>query len=482
MGNVNIGPVELILLLVLAIGLAVGVTTGKSVMLAGGVFVAAIMIAAFMSTPFCLYLLVYSMLLGPEVVFGGEFAGAAQGRKKAGTVGHGMTLRMDDFVLVIVGLIWLVKTAIHKVEAPFKDNPLNGPMFLYVAACAVATFIGVLMGRVRPLPGFFFNLKYFEYFFLYFMVVNVVTSWKMAKGLINASLITCFCVTLVALAQVPSGERPSAPFEGEEGEPNTLGGYLVLIMSIVIGLLLTPGAVKKRWPYLTLMALSLLTLLATLSRTSYLSAVIVLVAVLLKTSWKRPLLLLMVLLTISASPWWIPDAVKKRVFFTFSQAAEAGQEKVGGLRIDTSTSDRLRSWKQTVDNVQQAPLFGAGVTGSRFFMDAMLPRILTETGLVGFATFTLLLYAVFKVGWNTFHRSKYPYMQGLALGFLFGFLAMLVHSVGSNTFIIVRIMEPFWLFAGLIVKMQLMEDEGVEPEPEVQAWLSRQDQELQTAT
>jgi len=29
---------------------------------------------------------------------------------------------------------------------------------------------------------------------------------------------------------------------------------------------------------------------------------------------------------------------------------------------------------------------------------------------------------------------------------------MLVHAIGSNTFIIVRIMEPFWLFAGLVVK------------------------------
>jgi len=38
------------------------------------------------------------------------------------------------------------------------------------------------------------------------------------------------------------------------------------------------------------------------------------------------------------------------------------------------------------------------------------------------------------------------------LGFLLGFLALLVHAIGSNTFLTVRIMEPFWLFAALVVR------------------------------
>jgi hypothetical protein len=30
-------------------------------------------------------------------------------------------------------------------------------------------------------------------------------------------------------------------------------------------------------------------------------------------------------------------------------------------------------------------------------------------------------------------------------------VAMLAHGVGANTFIIIRIMEPFWLCAGLVM-------------------------------
>jgi hypothetical protein len=36
-----------------------------------------------------------------------------------------------------------------------------------------------------------------------------------------------------------------------------------------------------------------------------------------------------------------------------------------------------------------------------------------------------------------------------------------VHGLGSNTFIIVRIMEPFWLFAGIVMMIPALEAEEV---------------------
>jgi len=49
-------------------------------------------------------------------------------------------------------------------------------------------------------------------------------------------LITAFIVSVTAAAQIPGGGRVSAPFEGERGEPNTLGGYLLLVGAVVTGL------------------------------------------------------------------------------------------------------------------------------------------------------------------------------------------------------------------------------------------------------
>jgi len=47
----------------------------------------------------------------------------------------------------------------------------------------------------------------------------------------------------------------------------------------------------------------------------------------------------------------------------------------------------------------------------------------------------------------------------LAIGFIAGFVGLLFHSIGANTFIIVRIMEPFWFFAGIITVLPMIERE-----------------------
>lgn len=462
MDNLRIGPIELVVLTVLAIGMGVAVTSGQSTLAVAAVAGTAFMIAAFLSTRLALYFLVYSMLLGPELEFGEELRGSGATKKGAGGLGHGIALRLDDFLLVIVGLIWLIKTSIHKQEAPLKYTPLNSPIIFYVAACGFATLMGVFTGRVKPLPGFFFNLKYFEYFFLYFMVINVVGTKEQAKGLITASLWTCVLVSLFAIAQIPSGERASAPFEGKEGEPNTLGGYLVFMMCIAGGLVLTPGAVSKRWPLFILLGFAVISLLATLSRSSFLALAVVLIVLIMRMSYRRPLLFSFLFLIVASIPWWIPTTVKERVFFTFTQSSkEVGQVKVGGVRVDTSTSERLRSWQQSLDAFKASPIYGMGVTGSRFFMDAMYPRVLTETGLLGLMAFFFLLWRLWRIGMDCYAdaQGKDPFREGIAIGFLLGLLGMVVHAVGSNTFIIVRIMEPFWLFAALMVRMHIMAQE-----------------------
>jgi hypothetical protein len=52
---------------------------------------------------------------------------------------------------------------------------------------------------------------------------------------------------------------------------------------------------------------------------------------------------------------------------------------------------------------------------------------------------------------------KTPYFKGLTVGFLAGFIGLLFHALGANTFVIVRIMEPFWFFAGIIAILPELE-------------------------
>src|SRR5438309_1274727 len=408
----------------------------------------ALLLMAFVSTRLSLYLLVFSMLLSPEFLVGGLSGGG-------GAAGRGITLRFDDFLLVVIGVVWLAKMALVKGGTPVLWTPLIGPIMLYIAAAGLATLIGVLGGRVKPMSGFFFWLKYYEYVFLYFMVVSAVTTKEQARGLVIASLVTCFLVALFAIAQIPSGARASAPFEGSEGEPNTLGGYLVFMLAIVVGLLLTSGAVTNRLPLLLLLAAGAVGLMATLSRASFLAAGVLILCVIGLMAPRRPILMIMVLLGILSAPQWAPHTLKERISYTFTQAEEEGQIRLGELRIDTSTSDRLRSWRQSFEVWKKNPLWGTGITGGPF-MDAMYPRVLTETGLLGLVAFFVLIGSLFRRGIASYRHATDPFSRGVALGFLLGLGSLLAHAVGSNAFLIVRIMEPFWLFAALVVRSILI--------------------------
>jgi hypothetical protein len=44
------------------------------------------------------------------------------------------------------------------------------------------------------------------------------------------------------------------------------------------------------------------------------------------------------------------------------------------------------------------------------------------------------------------------------MGYLSGFIGLLVHAFGANTFIIVRIMEPFWFMTGMVVMIPELDE------------------------
>src|SRR3989441_11293612 len=414
-------------LLALAGALSLSIVSGNSSLGLRIVVSVAFLLVAFVSTRLSLYLLIFSMLLSPELLVG-ELTGGG------GASGRGLTLRFDDFLLVVIGFVWLAKMAIDKGGTPFLRTPLNGPIMFYIAAAGLATLIGVLGGRVKPMSGFLYWLKYYEYVFLYFMVVSAVTTKEEARGLVFASLGTCFLVSLFAIAQIPGGERASAPFEGAMGEPNTLGGCLVFMLAIVVGLLLTNGAVAPRFPYLILLVAGSIGLMATLSRASFLAAAVLILSVIGFLAPRKPILMTMVLLGILSAPLWAPHAVKERISYTFTQAEEEGQIRLGALRIDTSTSDRLRSWQQSFELWKKFPLWGTGVTGGPF-LDAMYPRVLAETGLLGLVAFIVLIGSLFRMSITSYRLAADQFLRGIALGFLLGFFGLLVHALWSNTFL-----------------------------------------------
>ena len=407
-----------------------------------------VLVIAIASDELALYLLIFSMLLGPEFIVGEIGQGP--------TLGRGLTFRLDDVLIVIIGFAWLAKTALYKELGLFLKTPLNRPIAAYSVAAIFATGVGMIAGRVQVLGGTLFVLKFIQYFVIYFMVVNILRERKQFERFLVALLATAALASLIGILQIPSGLRVSAPFEGGSGEPNTFGGYLVLMLAVVAGLYLTSESLQRKYVLAPLAILIFTPLLFTLSRASYV-ALIPLAAGLLVFSQRKLLIASILALSLALAPFLLPKAVVDRIHFTTTQPFHPGQTEIGEVRLDTSTSLRHRSWQEVVFvSWPKHPVFGYGVTGHRF-LDAQYPRVLVETGLVGLLAFLWLQISLFRRARDVLRRTQDPLFKGVALGFLAGFIALAVHAIGANTFIIVRIMEPFWFLAAMVMMIPGLE-------------------------
>jgi O-antigen ligase len=422
-----------------------------------GIVAVIIFTISFINIEWGLYILIFSMLLSPEIMTGDTGRAA---------LGRGVTLRLEDFLLAVIGLSWFARNAVDKELGLFLKTPLNKAILFYALACILSTGFGIMAGRVGLKTGSMFVLKYIEYFIVFFMMVNHVRNTDQVKRFIVCLFLTCFIVSIIGAFQIPGGGRVSAPFEGKVGEPNTFGGYLLFMGCVVAGMLAKTDNSRIKQMLVVLLLCIIPPFLFTQSRSSYL-AIVPAILVLGYMADRRLIILGLLAVAFMVSPLFLPKAIKNRIMYTFTQPEERGQIKIGDLRLDTSTSARLKSWKEAISDWPNHPILGYGVTGYSF-VDAQFPRILVEAGILGLIAFFYLLYSIFKLTLQYLKEVKTPNYQGLGIGFLAGFVGLIVHAIGANTFIIVRIMEPFWFFVGIIAVLPTLECQKAEQSQETE--------------
>jgi len=371
----------IIVLAIFLIGMLIGkIVTGFSykvpLVLA---FSALVFVITLVNTDAGLALLIFSMLLSPEIIIGE-------------VPGRDIVIRFDDLLLIIITLAWLAKTAINKGLALFKKTPLNKAIGVYVLICVIATLRGAALGYLTPEKGLFYVLRYIEYFLLYILVVNHIHSRKQIKFFLTAFFITCAIVSVYGILQISTGERVSAPFEGQVGEPNTFGGYLLFIFCLAMGLSLKKVPKNIRLALVGLIILISFPFLYTLSRASYIAIIFSLLTFILFS--KRKLVLITVMVTIGVSVLVIrPEAVLERVKYTFA-FEDKSLAKIGDIYLDYSSSARIFSWMDSIQTWKKHPILGRGISGIGL-IDGQYIRTLPEMGIIGLLAFLWLLWTIY---------------------------------------------------------------------------------------
>lgn len=398
---------------------------------------AVIFLITLLRTDAALVILIFSMLLSPEIPLG-----AIPGRE--------VVLRFDDVLLLSVFLGWLAKMAVNKEFGLVRATRLNKPILIFTTVCIISSLFAIIQGRLSWKISFFYLLKYIEYYILFFMVVNNLRSMKQAKIFVVLMFVVCAIVSVYAITQIGTGVRVSTPFEGEIGEANTLGGYLLIFLSLGFSFFLCASTLSRKIALLGFLALAVVPFLYTLSRGAWVGSIAMFASFIFLHKKARLFLIAIVLVMIFFLPHFMPKQVTQRVeetFTTYKTYTFFGKT----YSFDESTTARIESWREAFEKWKKRPIFGYG-TPPALVIDNQYARVLREAGILGFFAFLWLLSAILAVGWRAFKTcGSGCFESGLSMGYVCGCVGLLVHALSAETFIIVRIMEPFWFLTAIIV-------------------------------
>ncbi len=396
-------------------------------------------------TEFGLYVVIFAMLLGPEV-------GVGQTELRE------ITLRIEDFLIMALSVAWVLRSILETRGYLFRHNPLNRPLYAYLFFALFATVWGASMGHIEARTAVFYWLKVCEFFLIFLLTVSCIQEERTVKRFIIFFLLTGLLIGAYGILQIGRVDRISAPFEGKRAEPNTLGGYLTLVLSLALAIFLYAPRTNVYYRAMSALVslLCFVTLLFTLSRASFIGFVCMLLGMGLLS--RRYILLYAVAAILVLAPLVLPEEVIDRVNYTFSGPPGNEVSVLGlfSLNVDSSTLERFYVWKKVGFKFIRSPLWGYGLTAEQI-LDSQFARLLVEVGGIGTALFIWILVRIFRCAWYVFKQSDRWFYRALALGYLAGYVGVLVHSLGTITFYIVRIMEPFWFFTGIIMYLYLSE-------------------------
>lgn len=115
-----------------------------------------------------------------------------------------------------------------------------------------------------------------------------------------------------------------------------------------------------------------------------------------------------------------------------------------------SWSNRISDlWPQVLDKISESPIFGRGLSSIRV-ADNYFLRITAEAGVIGLFCFLWLISRIYR---NIFNGIKIA-PAGSTLGILSRAVliiltGILITAISDDSFLPVRVMEPFWLIMGL---------------------------------
>jgi O-antigen ligase len=385
-----------------------------------------------------------------------------------------------DAALGALVFVWLLKLAVMQ-ERKFIGSPL-GPLVAIFMLLAVFSFA---YGLTHSAANSFFVRRFAEILLgigLFFVTLNTVRTraelawiarWLLLGGAACAAIAVVFYVmpeawTVAVLDRLarfdyPGGygalryieDDPNGTMRaiGTAVDPNVLGGMMILVAGLLAPQMATRAALFPRWLTALMLAVAVVALYLTYSRSALLGlgASILLLALL---KYRRLLVI---------------GAVGLILLLFLPQTQEYVQRFAEGLAgQDQATQMRFGEYKDALTLVQRYPLFGVGFTGvpdiDLYLGVSMLYLIIAENmGIVGLLAFLAIMAGFFVVVLAAWRTGLPEREEAILLGLAGAVLGALVSGVFDHYWF--NLTYPhmtvlLWLYVGLGTATALMAREG----------------------
>lgn len=439
-----------------------------------------------------------------------------------------IAIRLEDLYLTLITAVFLLQLLRKKVVL---NKFFLKPIIIFWTSVFISYLIGLYLTKtvVFPQVGLLHVLRRVEYMIVFFIAGSTIKSINDFKIFLYSLLLSLFFVNLYGLGQRffglpaistmnPEFARghllyltPEARISSTFAGHYDLAGYLVFLIPIVWGIYFSSIRIGKKWLIFLLAIFSLLILVYTASRISFIAYIIstplfllflkkyryfffvlflsILLAVFTRDLTKRFLKTVQIkqiLINEKTGQIYIPQKIttkelpagslvvkikeetketsetadfKKKLIaeatisgkIATSEAASLSSQikPISAIAYDISFATRFQvEWPRAIKAFIKNPLFGTGPSSLTEATDNDYLRWLGETGLLGFITFLMIIFSLVKFIFNKMNNISSK-IKPLFLAVLFSIFGLLINASYIDVFEASKIAYVFWYVMGI---------------------------------
>jgi len=415
-------------------------------------------IASFYFPRFGLLVMLLFMLLATDMP-----VGKSEGMERA------VTIRIEDIVLLLVSGGWLLNRARTRSLGIVKFVPLYTPILAMSGVIILSTILGYFQDTVSINRGFFFAMKRLEYFWIFFMALNLMETSREALNALRILLFASVIITLIGTAQffffpVSELSQGGATATAGFGRANTMGDFLLMMVGIASGMIIY-AETKRSYLLNILLCIGFsVALIMTKSRGAYVSIPPMIAMIFLLSRDTRIIRIIiggivfvgLYMLLVNLDFGATSQLLAKHDMEISQQFTQIGDVATQGEKVDPSLHSRILAWKESVDQIISYPVLGSG-SKKMGYADNQYVQELLESGIIGFCVFMYMNLCIFVYLFNIYRQTGRPILRALCLGFMGGHTGMMVHGITMTNFYTIFNMEVFWFLLAIICLLRYNE-------------------------